>query len=369
MSSSSVENAALNSLRANYTPYKKEDKSGGNKLGSEAFLTLLVAQLENQNPMDPADTDQFTDQLSQFSQLEQLINLNDKIDAMFDQATGLKGNNNILSYVGMQVTGTANAMTIEDGSVSSGFYNLTKEADVTIVIKDDKGNVVKTLNQGQQSPGSFLIAWDGTDKNGEALDEGTYTYTVLADAGHGYKQVPSTLTGTVDAVVYQNGVPYLMVGGMLLDPSSVTAATRPPEATDTPISIMEYLGKTVSSNYPIVRVDQGQVTGEDLSFKLDVASDVTVTIYNAADKAVATINVPAKDTVAGDNQVNWDGMAGKFPADDGLYYYTVTTADGTAATTPVTGEVTRIVNIKGGQYLELGESGRLVSLSSIISIQ
>ncbi len=81
MSSSSIESSTLDSLIAGYEP-RQTETNANDEMGSEKFLTLLVAQLENQNPMDPADSDQFTDQLAQFTQVEQLINLNDKMDEM-----------------------------------------------------------------------------------------------------------------------------------------------------------------------------------------------------------------------------------------------------------------------------------------------
>ncbi len=367
MSSSSIENSTLDSLIASYEPQKTET-SANDELGSEQFLTLLVAQLENQNPMDPADSDQFTDQLAQFTQVEQLISLNDKMDEMATEKTESESDVNPSDYVGMQVTGTANAMTIEDGSVSSGFYELTETSEVSIVIQDEDGNIVTTLDEGQKEAGAFLIAWDGTDDDGAALDEGTYTYTVLANAGDGYEELSSTITGTVDAVTYQNGNAYLVVGGILMSPSSVTTVTESP--SDEPAaSILEYLGTTVSSNYPIVQVEDGTVTGEALSYDLDASGAVTVTIYNANDEAVATIEMTAEETVAGDNEVTWDAQADSgSQVSDGLYYYTVETDSGSAKT-PVSGEVTGIQYVNGSQYLALGNSGRLVSLSTVTSVE
>ena len=371
MSSSSVESAALSALQASYTAYETEDTTDSTTLGKEDFLTLLVAQLENQNPLDPTDTSEFTDQLAQYTQVEQLINLNDKMDEMLEATTEAESTANATDYIGMQVTGEADTMTVEDGSVTSGFYTLSEAAEVVVVVSDADGNVVTTLSQGQQEAGSFLITWDGTDDDGDAVDEGTYTYAVMADAGSGYEEVSSTITGTVSAVAYQNGTAYLVVGGVLLDPSSLTSVTESAAAdSDTTTSILEYLGKTVSSNYPLIQVDDGQVAGEDLGYYLETPSAVTVTIYNASDEAVATIEVAAEDTVAGDNEVSWDALADTgYQVSDGLYYYTVETSSGASATTPISGEVTGIQSINGVQYLALGESGRLVSLSTVTSVQ
>jgi len=371
MSTSSVESDALSALRASYNAYEAEETKDSTAIGSEDFLTLLVAQLENQDPLNPTDTSQFTDQLAQYTQVEQLINLNDKMDVMLEGSTDSEATTNPTDFVGMQVTGTVNTMTIEDGGVTSGFYTLSESAEVVIVIEDSDGNVVTTLNEGQQETGSFLVTWDGTDDEGNSLDEGTYTYTVMADTGSGYEEVSSTITGTVDAVAYKNGTSYLVVGGVLIDPSSLTSATESSESSsdETATSILEYLGKTVSSNYPLVQVDDGQVAGEDLGYNLETPSDVTITIYNASSEAVATIEVAAEDTVAGGNEVFWDALADTgYQVSDGLFYYTVEAESGTASTS-VAGEVTGIQYVNGVQYLALGESGRMVSLSSITSVQ
>lgn len=371
MSSSSVESAALSALQSSYTAYETEETTGGSTLGTEDFLTLLVAQLENQNPLDPTDTSSFTDQLAQYTQVEQLINLNDKMDAMLEETTESESTVNAPDYIGMQITGEANTMTIADGSVTSGYYTLSDAAEVAIVISDDQGNVVTTLFNGQQEAGSFNLTWDGTDDSGNAVDEGTYTYAVMANTGSGYGAVSSTITGTVDSVVYQNGTASLVVDGVLLDPSSITSMgkTAAIASNGTTTSILEYLGKTVASDYPIVQVDGGGVTGGDLSYSLDTPEDATVTVYNASDEAVATIEVASGVAVAGENKVYWDALADTgSPVSDGLYYYTVAT-ESSSATTPVSGEVMGIQYINGVQYLALGESDRLVSLSTITFVE
>ena len=106
-STSSVGNSILSSLISSYEAYDAEDTSttseGTYDLGTEDFLTLLLAQLENQNPLDPADTDDFTDQLAQFTQVEQLINVNDKLDEMTEELEASEDDIDANSYVGLTV--------------------------------------------------------------------------------------------------------------------------------------------------------------------------------------------------------------------------------------------------------------------------
>ncbi|NWH05106.1 FlgD immunoglobulin-like domain containing protein [Desulfobacter latus] len=368
----------LSSLVNGYEAYdtektsKKSDAGSGTSLGSEEFLTLLVAQLENQNPLDPADTEQFTDQLAQFSQVEQLINVNDKIDEMMADAEGSDGNIDVNSFAGMTVTATVNSMTIDDGAVTSGFYEVDDSAEVIVYVYDADGTQVATLPQGEVEAGAYLVSWDGTDDAGNTLDDGEYSYVVMANSGKGYKEVTSYLSGTVEAISYQNGKGYLVVNGVLVNPDDVTtvSASSPSAASssDSP-SVIEYLGTTVSSSHPIVQVAAGEVQGDALGFNLTAASDVTVTIYNTNDEQVDTIDISAQETTTGENEVVWDGMTSSDELSaDGLYYYTVTADTGTADM-DISGEVSAITAVDGVQYLEIGDTGRLVSVSTITAVE
>ncbi len=372
MSDNSILSSMINSYEA-YDAEKKStasDSSSAASLGTDNFLTLLVAQLENQNPLDPADTEQFTDQLAQFSQVEQLINVNDKLDEMVTDVQDPHSDIDVNTFVGLKATATVDSMTIDQNSVTSGFYQVDELAEVIVYVYDSDGTKVATLPQGEVKAGSYVISWDGTDDQGNRLDEGEYSYVVMANSGDGYQEVESHLSGTVDAVSYKNGKGYLVISGVLVDPEDITTVTpsSSPSSSDS-TSIVEYLGTTVSSGYPIVQIEDSQVQGGALHYSLTAACDVTVTIYNADDQKIDTIEISADDTTTGDNEVTWDGLTNSgYISPDGLYYYTVTADTGTAAT-PISGEVSAITSVDGTQYLEIGDTGRLVSVSSITSVE
>jgi flagellar basal-body rod modification protein FlgD len=369
MTISSTGNSSLDKISSSYQSSDTEKTKKDDALGRDAFLTMLVAQLENQDPLNPMDGTDFSAQLAQFSQLEQLINLNDSMDSLA-ASFGEDSEGDAVSYIGKQVTGDVNIMTVDEGAVSGGFYNLSKAADVMISIADADGKTVKTLYPGQQATGSHLISWDGTDNNGDAVEDGSYTYTVLANTGSGYAAVPSSITGTVSGVAYNNGKPYLVVQGILLDLESVTAVSNIGGTTgsDSADSALSYIGKTVTSNSPIVLVEDGDVSGDKLNFKLDAQNEVTLKIYDVYDELVKTITVSADDTVAGENKIEWNGISDSgYKVEDGLYYYTAK-ADSSYAKTPVSEEVSGIKYMNGGQYLVMKDSGRLISLSSITGI-
>ena len=367
-------NAIISSLTNKYEDYnagstQTSDASSSGSLDTESFLTLLVAQLENQNPLDPADTEQFTDQLAQFSQVEQLINVNDQLTEMTENIEASENDIDVNSFVGLTVTATVTSMTIDDGSVTAGFYEVDEPAEVTVYVYNSDGARVATLSEGDVEAGSYLIAWDGTDDADNSLDDGEYSYVVMANSGDGYKEVESYLSGTVDAVSYQDGKGYLVISGVLVDPEDVTTVSSSSSSSNDSTSILEYLGTTVSSNYPIIHKKDGEVQGGALNFSLTAASDVTVTIYNANDEEIDTIEISADDTTTGENEVAWDGLTSDgYVSSDGLYYYTVTADTGTASIA-ISGDVSAITSVDGTQYLEIGDTGRLVSISSITTVE
>ncbi len=367
MSISSSGNASLDQLSNSYQSSDTQKSEKDDALGRDAFLKMLVAQLQNQDPLNPMDGTDFSAQLAQFSQLEQLMNLNDGMEAMATSLTK-DSDKDLIGYVGKQVSGDINTMQVTEGGVSGGFFNLPQVADVVVEIVDSTGGTVKTLGEGTKNAGSHLISWDGTNDEGEAVGDGTYTFNVMANTGSGYNKISNSVTGTVDGVAYNDGKAYLVVQGLLMDSANVTSV-RNIQDSSTPVdSVMDYLGTTVTSNQPIIELSDGAVQGGDLSFQLEKEDAVTVKVYDVFDELVATIPVDAANTSGGANTVNWDGVGDDgFGAANGLYYYTVESESGTAKTS-VKEEVSGIKKANGTQFLVLKESGRLVSLSSITAV-
>ncbi len=367
MAVTSTGNASLEAISNAYQSSQKEKIKREEALGKESFLTMLVAQLQNQDPLNPMDGTDFSAQLAQFSQLEQLMNLNESMNKLAKSFT-TDSDKDWVSYIGKQVSGQVDSMEVADGGVSGGFFNLSAPAEVMVNITDASGKTIKSFNQGSKAAGSHLIPWDGTDAAGKAVADGTYTYTVLANAGNGYRELPTQVTGRVEGIAYNNKKPYLMVQGVLVDPNSLTSVIDPEKAGQSVDSVMGYLGKTISSQRPLISVEQGVLSDRELTFHLEKQEPATVKIYDSGNNLVAKIKVEAASAVQGENKLNWNGIADTgYPVGDGLYYYTVETGSGTA-TTPVSGEVSGIKYANGSQYLVLRDTGRLVGLSSITAI-
>ena len=367
MAITSIENTSLETISSSYQSDGNEKNEKADYLGKEDFLTMLVAQLQNQDPLNPMEGSDFSAQLAQFSSLEQLMNLNESMDSF---ATSFSNNSegDLLGYMGKQVSGKVDSMQVENGQVSGGFFNLSENADIIVNVTDASGQTIKTLYQGTKSTGANLVNWDGTDTNGNAVADGTYKYSVLANAGKGYQELPTTVAGKVEGIAYSNEIPYLVVQGVLVDPKSLTSVIGIDENEIPVDSIINYLGKEVSSEEPIISVEDGAVSGMDLGFDLERQEAAIVKIYDPLNNLVKTMNIDAASTKAGENTIKWEGIADDgYQVADGLYYYTVETESGTAKTN-ISEEVTGIKYANGSQYLVLGESGRLVAVSSITGV-
>ena len=364
-----ADNTILNNVSNTYQTPEFQKAAEADPLGQEAFLTMLIAQLQNQDPLNPMDGTDFSSQLAQFSQLEQLMNINKSLENQGGQG-GIVGGNDPMTYIGKSVVGTVDTLQVKKGNASAGVFRLENHGDVRVAVVDENGQTVRTIDLGNKSAGNHSFQWDGEDASGRAVEDGAYTYQVLVNEGDGFRDIPTTVSGAVEGIMYEDGKPYLVVQGVLMDLEDITAVTETPEDPGpiNPENIFEYLGKTVETNNPIVMVEDGAVSGGELGFTLTEKEAVSVNIYDSANNLIRTIEVDAEDMEAGAQSVEWDGKdANGDLVEDGLYLYSVESASGEASVTS-SGEVTGIKSVNGVQLLVLGETGRLVSHALITEI-
>lgn len=168
------------------------------------FLNLLVTQLENQDPLDPLDPNEFTSQLVQFASVEQQIYQNQNLEDMLAlQQSSLMGD--VVSYIGSQVEVNGNKLPLENGI---GQFNYTLESEAqstTITISDESGQVV-FHSAGETASGSHDAVWPGLDTFGFPLEDGVYTVNVSAVDSEGNSVgVDTNIIGTVKGVSMDNG--------------------------------------------------------------------------------------------------------------------------------------------------------------------
>ena len=158
-------------------------------MGKEDFLTLLVAQLKNQDPMNPDDPTEFTAQLAQFSSLEQLFNINESMDSL-TSAQKQSDRFATMDLIGKSVTYQDGTFTMEDsGSVSVGYQLDGAAKSVTLYIKDSGGSTVATLNPTGLTKGNHYIEWNGLNSDGERVPAGEYNIVLQASAGAGEESI------------------------------------------------------------------------------------------------------------------------------------------------------------------------------------
>jgi len=155
-----------------------------NVLGQDQFLTLLVAQLQNQDPLNPADATEFTSQLAQYSQLEQLFNLNDSMDQLA-AAQNSSERYSALSLIGQDVVVEESEFTLGSDPVEIGYKIDGTVTDANLLIKNKAGKTVATLKATDLSEGNHFLTWNGKDSNGNALAAGTYSIAIDAEGADG----------------------------------------------------------------------------------------------------------------------------------------------------------------------------------------
>ena len=201
------------------------------ELGRDQFLTLLVAQLQHQDPLNPLDGTDFTAQLAQFSSLEQLFAVNENLTGI-QEGLGVQENGDVLDYIGKTVKASGNTIFVNDGKMGSGSYSLEDSADVTVFIYDSNGMEIQRLYPGRQDSGEHELSWDGRDSTGHVVDDGVYTFEIEAWDEEGFIVPYSAyLTGEVTGVTYESDTPYLMIGDKLVTQSSVMEIRNTDEPT------------------------------------------------------------------------------------------------------------------------------------------
>ena len=191
------------------------------------FLTLLTTQLQNQDPLNPMDSTEFTNQIVQFSQVEQAINSNKKLDEMVGlQLASISSVG--LNYVGMDVSYRSAEMNFDGETPVKINYAIGEQAQgATLHILDEEGNIVLT-KEVDKDVGSHEFIWNG-EHNGEGtVGSGTYTLRVDANNAEGNAiDVPTVVSGRVRGIESQDGTILLLIGERAVPINSIINATQP----------------------------------------------------------------------------------------------------------------------------------------------
>lgn len=207
------------------------DPVGSQELGKDQFLQLLVAQLQNQDPMEPMSNTEFVAQLAQFSNVEQLVAVNEGINLLGVQQLSMS-NAQAASLIGKEVQIRSDQLQVGESDMeANAAFSLSEDASaLTVNIRDESGEVVRTLEMGATPKGETQISWDLQDDNGIVVAPGTYRIDVVAENEAGESvQWEAKVRGTVDGIQYDSGYPELIIGDVTSTMSDILGVYPPIE--------------------------------------------------------------------------------------------------------------------------------------------
>lgn len=208
----------------------EQAREASDEMGKDAFMELLVAQMTNQNPLEPMENTEFIAQLAQFSSLEQMQNIASGVE-MLALTQAAATNSQMVNLIGKRVIVPGSSLSIdsENQNPVELRFSVDSETDTPpthILIKDQDGSVVRTLDISNFSAGMNEIMFDGKDNDGNPLEAGNYTYKVVDSSGMPVEDVSTYSNFVVDSVAYQGSNILLKSDGTTIDLGDVSEVIR-----------------------------------------------------------------------------------------------------------------------------------------------
>lgn len=201
----------------------------------DTFLTLLTTQLRHQDPLNPLESNEFTQQLVQFSGVEQSIQTNRQLESLLAVASATSSSQAV-SYIGKEVDAVSNVAELKDGEASWIFGLAEKAETATLNILDANGATVYT-KEISGATGAQDFVWDGKNNEGVDQPDGFYIIDIEATNKDGEQvQYSSRITGTVTGVDFSGNIPLINLGDQTIPASDVLAVrdkaqSQPPSGT------------------------------------------------------------------------------------------------------------------------------------------
>jgi flagellar basal-body rod modification protein FlgD len=190
-------------------------------ISSQDFLSLLVSELQNQDPMAATSVTDFINQMTSYANFSQQQSINTNLNALAGAFSSLVTLNSV-NYLGHKVEAKTDTAALTSGSATYGYSLSSAATDVSITIKDAGGNAVFT-GTGTGHAGSNTFTWDGKDSSGKQLpDGGQYKISVTATDAVGNSVFNfATTTGVVTGIDTSTSVPSLTVNGIPVSASDI----------------------------------------------------------------------------------------------------------------------------------------------------
>jgi len=204
---------ALNASRSAGTAAAAAPTAANASSIQDRFLTLLVTQMKNQDPLNPLDNAQVTTQLAQISTVSGIDKLNDTIAGLSARFSASQALDNA-SMIGRSVLSPGSAITLAQGT-GAGAVELSEPADkVTVTITGPAGEIVRRLDLGAREAGLVSFTWNGADDSGRAMRDGAYGMRVEATRGTKAVEATTLTSGTVSGLNLVGGASNLSINGV-----------------------------------------------------------------------------------------------------------------------------------------------------------
>ena len=274
----------------------------------DSFLKLLTTQLQNQDPLSPMESHEFTNQLVMFAEAEQAIATNKKLDSLIE----IEQKNEAaqaLNYYGKEVRVKGNKLSFHGDPVTFQ-YSLPENSVLgTMVVRNEEGKLMleKPLEGSQMTEGLHDVTWDGRNKYGYQLPKGLYTVTISAKNGAGKPVEISDMSvaSTVKGVEHIDGEVWLDMGFYQVTMDNVVSVTTAGFKMEDQVRAMNFVGKDVYITGSTAPVKDGKLdlvydtSGiEDLEKTLD-AEDMDVglvllRLYDQSDELVEEVDITSQ---------------------------------------------------------------------------
>lgn len=196
----------------------EQSLTGNSELGQDQFLQLLVAQMENQDPINPMDGKEFASQLAEFNSVEQLIGVNDGLSELSQSQEVMRSeltNSMASSLTGKQARALSGNVQLQNNGSSNINYDLNNAAsEVEIVIKDASGNEVRSETIDGAAAGENNWSWDGRSNDGVRVPEGQYEVEINATNGDESVEAHTFIEGTANKVRFTEEGVRVSIGGI-----------------------------------------------------------------------------------------------------------------------------------------------------------
>ncbi|HCH64509.1 MAG: hypothetical protein CL927_20690 [Deltaproteobacteria bacterium] len=225
--------STIDSLTSYESVANQQTTYGGSELGQEAFLTLLVTQLQHQDPLEPQKNEEFVAQLAQFSSLEQLTSANTSLESLY-MAMASMNNASMTQLLGQQVRAYGDTFSFDGESAVPLTIDASHQMEgATLTVMDETGRVVYTEELGPMEAGEAELSWDGSTISGGTADAGVYSFAVSprGETPEDFELL-TMVTGTIDGMSFETGTPVPSMGGAEIDLSDIIEVFTPDRESD-----------------------------------------------------------------------------------------------------------------------------------------